>query len=93
MKLIAPTTLSMHMKKNHSQSQQLRHPRSGASFLDAAPVTLLLWAVLGSLASLVSLNAAELKQARVSQVINDVKLLPSQAAPRPATARASKEFA
>ena len=58
MKLIAPTTLSMHMKKNHSQSQQLRHPRSGASFLDTAPATLLLWAVLGSLASLVSLNAA-----------------------------------
>ena len=84
MKLIAPTTLSMHMKKNHSRSQQLRHPRSGASFLDTAPLTLLLWAVLGSL---VSLNAAELKQARVSQVINDVKLLPSQAAPRPAAVR------
>src|SRR4051812_39674532 len=29
-------------------------------------------------------NASELKQARVTQVVSDVKLLPAQAAPRPA---------
>jgi mannose-6-phosphate isomerase-like protein (cupin superfamily) len=33
---------------------------------------------------LLQLSAAELKKARVSQVIRDVKLLPAQAAPRPA---------
>ncbi|MGH8165502.1 MAG: FecR domain-containing protein, partial [Rhodanobacteraceae bacterium] len=33
---------------------------------------------------LLSLHAAALKQARVTQVIKDVKLLPGQAAPRPA---------
>jgi hypothetical protein len=34
---------------------------------------------------LTQLHAAQLKQARVSQVIKDVKLLPAQAAPRPAS--------
>ncbi|MEP6822648.1 MAG: hypothetical protein ABI946_09900, partial [Chthoniobacterales bacterium] len=29
-------------------------------------------------------GAAQLKQARVSQIVKDVKLLPNQAAPRPA---------
>src|SRR6266436_9398626 len=31
-----------------------------------------------------SASAAQLKEARVTQVVNDVKLLPGQAAPRPA---------
>jgi len=37
--------------------------------------------------SCASLHAAQLKEARVSQVIKDVKLLPAQAAPRPAVIR------
>ena len=42
--------------------------------------------VLGSLLVILTLaNAAELKEAHVTQVVSDVKLLPQQAAPRPAT--------
>ena len=42
--------------------------------------------VLCSLLVILTLaNAAQLKEARVTQVVSDVKLLPQQAAPRPAT--------
>ena len=41
--------------------------------------------VLGLLLAIIALaNAAQLKEARVTQVVSDVKLLPQQAAPRPA---------
>src|SRR5438128_980578 len=39
---------------------------------------------LATVAAATLANAAQLKEARVTQVVNDVKLLPQQAAPRPA---------
>jgi hypothetical protein len=66
------------MKKNH-QSGQFQHRCSLGGWsrhfwLFLALASLPLWPA----------GAAKLKEARVSQVIKDVKLLPNQAAPRPA---------
>ena len=70
------------MKKNDSLTQQLRQRHPLASFVGDATAILLLLALFSF--SCLSLQAAQLKQARVTQVVRDVKLLPGQAAPRPA---------
>lgn len=61
------------MRKKYSLGQLFRRP---------LPIscTLLLFALF-----IPPVNGAELQEARVSQVIKDVKLLPNKAAPRPAT--------
>jgi FecR protein len=69
------------MKKNHSLAQPRLHLFSFSASAVGKRLIPLLLLVLPFL----SLQAAQLKQARVSQVIRDVKLLPQQAAPRPAS--------
>ena len=68
------------MKKNDSLAD--RH--SGAFSSAAGHRKFTLCALLACVLPLALATGAELKQARVTQVVRDVKLLPGQAAPRPA---------
>jgi acrosin len=71
------------MKQHDSLGKSLRNPRR--LLFSSAPVfrrSFTLFLLVLPLAF--TTNAAQLKEARVSQVIKDVKLLPAQAAPRPA---------
>jgi hypothetical protein len=68
------------MKKNDS----LANRRSGAFSSAAGHRKFTLCALLACVLPLALATGAELKQARVTQVVRDVKLLPGQAAPRPA---------
>ena len=69
------------MKKNDSLAALRRFV-----FLPAfAHHKITLCALLLCVVPLALATGAELKQARVTQVVRDVKLLPGQAAPRPAT--------
>ena len=70
------------MKKNDSPKQTSCNRRPLLSFVAAAIGSCSLLAFL--LLPFASIDAAQLKEARVSQVIKDVNLLPGQAAPRPA---------
>ena len=65
--------------KENNQSEQLR---GGCSVSRWARLSWLLLVVAG--VPFLPADAAQLKEARVSQVIKDVKLVPAQAAPRPA---------
>ncbi len=72
------------MKKNNSLGLCLRNRRR-FSLLSAAPFhKFSAFALFLLILPFASADAAQLKEARVSQVIKDVKLLPAQAAPRPA---------
>jgi hypothetical protein len=68
------------MTNNFSLGQHSGHLRSLPGGALHRPFVLLFLLVLPFAAA----DAAELKEARVSQVIRDVKILPGQAAPRPA---------
>ncbi|HEX4667918.1 MAG TPA: FecR family protein [Chthoniobacterales bacterium] len=69
------------MKRNHSLASR----RSTAFSSVASRRKLAICALLLCVLPLALAPGAELKQARVTQVVRDVKLLPGQAAPRPAT--------
>ena len=66
------------MNKSNSSAQFLLSRSVFASTISCCVLLLLL------LTADRQLGAAELKEARVTQVVQDVKLLPRQAAPRPA---------
>src|SRR5450432_1895952 len=71
------------MKQHDSLGKSLRNPHR--LFFSPAPVfrrSFTLFLLVLPLAF--TTNAAQLKEARISRVIKDVKLLPAQAAPRPA---------
>ncbi len=72
----------LKMKKNDSQNHTPSNSRPPLSLLAKAMRYSSLLACL--LLPFTSSDAAQLKEARVSQVIKDVNLLPGQAAPRPA---------
>ncbi len=70
------------MKRHDSLGKSLH--KSRRLLLASAPVFGRSFGLLLLVLPLAFTSAAELKEARVSQVIKDVKLLPTQAAPRPA---------
>jgi FecR protein len=72
----------LKMKKNDSQNHTPSNNRPPLSLLAKAMRHSSLLACL--LLPFTSIDATQLKEARVSQVIKDVNLLPGQAAPRPA---------